>query len=58
MRHELVQRRELPLADTVQVALHLHAEVFVATRRLQRHGVVADLDTPHGLILGVDVCID
>lgn len=41
VRHQLLQRRELALADAVQAALHVHAEVLVAARRLQRHGEVA-----------------
>lgn len=45
VRHELVQRGELALADAVQAALHLHAEVLVAARRLQRHREVAHLES-------------
>ena len=41
--HQLVECVELTLADTVEGALHLDAEVFVASRSLQRDGVVAHL---------------
>ena len=43
--HELVERGELALPDAVQRALHVHAEVLVAARRLQRHAEVTHLGT-------------
>lgn len=48
--HQLVQRWELALPDAVQAALHVHAEVLVAARRLQRHREVAHLHAMHALV--------
>lgn len=44
VRHQLVERVELALPDAVQVALHLHSEVLVAARRLQRYREVTHLE--------------
>lgn len=43
MRHELVEGRELPLSDAVQSSLHVHPEVLIPSRSLQRHGEVTDV---------------
>ena len=43
---QLVDRVEPALADDVEGALDVDAEVLVAAGRLQRHGVIADLRVP------------